>query len=139
MGKRQHEILSESVDEGEGDFVVLVLAVNGIGRKIFECVVHPAHVPFEAEAEAAEIDGAGDAWPSGGFFGNSENAGETAVRYFVHALEEVDSVKIFAAAVAIGHPFAGLARIIEVEHGSDGVYTKAIDVRFVQPEERVRN
>src|SRR5256885_12697684 len=109
MRKGQHEILGEGVDEGEGDFVVLVLAVNGIGRKIFEGVVHPAHVPFEAEAEAAEIDGTGDAWPSGGFFGDCENAREAAVRYFVHALEEVDSVKILAAAVAIGPPFAGLA------------------------------
>src|SRR5256885_5158329 len=138
MRKGQHEIFSESVDERESDFVVLVLAVNGIGRKIFECVVHPAHVPFEAEAEAAEIDGARDAWPGGGFFGNSENAGEAAVRYFIHALEEVDGVQIFAAAVAIGHPFAGLARVIEVEHGSDGVNTKAVDVVFVEPEERVR-
>ena len=117
---------------------MLVLAVNGIGRKIFEGVVHPAHVPFEAEAEAAEIDGTGDAWPSGGFFGNSENARETAVCYFVHALEEVDGVQVFASAVAIGHPFAGLARVIEVEHGSDGVHTKAVDVVFVEPEKRVR-
>src|SRR6267154_6304618 len=138
MRKRQHEIFGEGVDEGEGDFVVFVLAVDGIGRKIFEGVVHPAHVPFEAEAEAAEIDGARDAWPSGGFFGNSENAGEAAVRYFVHALEEVNGVKIFASAVAIGHPFAGLARVIEVEHGSDGVNAEAIDVIFVEPEKRVR-
>src|SRR5205807_4258215 len=102
MRKGQHEIFGERVDEGEGDFVVLVFAVNGIGRKIFECVVHPAHVPFETEAEAAEIDGTGDAWPSGGFFGDSENAREAAVRYFVHALEEVDGVQVFASAVAIG-------------------------------------
>src|SRR5260221_13044777 len=128
MRKRQHEIFGEGVNEREGDFVVLVFAVNGIGRKIFEGVVHPAHVPFETEAEAAEIDGTGNAWPSGGFFGNSENAGETAVRYFVHALEEVDGVQIFAAAVAVGHPFAGMASVIEVEHGSDGVHTNADDV-----------
>src|SRR5438552_1303102 len=101
MRKRQHEIFGEGVDEREGDLVVLVLAVDRIGRKIFECVVHPAHVPFEAKAEAAEISWTRDAGPRGGFFGDSENAGETAVRDFVHAFEEIDGVKIFAAAVAI--------------------------------------
>jgi len=58
MGKGQHEILGEGVDEGKGDLVVLVFAVDGIGRKILERVIHPAHVPFETEAEAAEIGGA---------------------------------------------------------------------------------
>ena len=85
VGKGQNEIFAEGVEQRKSDFVVFVLAVDGIGGKIFQRVVHPAHVPFEAEAEAAEIGGAGDAGPGGGFFGDGEDAGEALVSDFVHA------------------------------------------------------
>ena len=49
----KNEIFAESVHEGKSDLVVFVFAINGIGGKIFQGVVHPAHVPFEAEAESA--------------------------------------------------------------------------------------
>ena len=56
---------------------------------------------------------------------------------FVHALDEINGVEIFAAAELIGDPLAGFARIVKVEHGSDGVHAKAVDVVFVEPEEGV--
>jgi len=37
----------------------------------------------------------------------------------------------------IRHPFALFPRIVEVEHRSDGVYTKAIDMILVQPEQAI--
>jgi len=59
------------------------------------------------------------------------------VRDFVHALEEVDRVKVFASAELIGNPFAGLAGIVKIEHGGDSVHAEAVDVVLVQPEKRV--
>jgi len=53
---------------------------------------------------------------------------------FVHALYEIDSMEIFAAAELIGNPFAGLAGVIEIKHGSDGVHAQAVDVVLVEPE-----
>ena len=35
VGKRQNEIFAEGIDEGKRDFVVFVLAVDGISGKIF--------------------------------------------------------------------------------------------------------
>ena len=57
---------------------------------------------------------------------------------FVEALQEVDGFEILAAAEAVGDPFALLARIVEVQHGRDGVDAQAVDVEFAQPVERVR-
>src|SRR6266567_9103514 len=48
-------------------------------------------------------------------------------------------MQIFAAAELIGNPLAGLARVIEIEHGSDGVHAEAVNVVFVEPEEGVGN
>ena len=61
--KRQHKIFGESIQQGKGELVLVKLAVNGILGEISERVVHPAHVPLEAEAEAPEVSGAGDAGP----------------------------------------------------------------------------
>ncbi len=58
VGKREKEIFGEGIEERESKFVVFVFAVDGVVGKVFQRVVHPAHVPFEAETETAEIGGA---------------------------------------------------------------------------------
>ena len=59
------------------------------------------------------------------------------VQDFVQALEERDGGQIFAPAELVGNPFAGRARIVEIEHGGDGVHAQAVDVILVDPEKRV--
>ena len=51
----QHEVFVERVDEAEGQFVVVILAVHGIVPHVAERVVHPAHVPFQAETEPTDV------------------------------------------------------------------------------------
>ena len=58
---------------------------------------------------------------------------------FVHALEKVDGREILAATKLIRNPLAGFSRVVEIEHGSDGIHAKAVDVILVEPEERVGN
>ena len=58
VGEGQHEVFAESIEEREGELVVLIATKNRILGKILERVIHPAHVPFEAETEAAKIRGA---------------------------------------------------------------------------------
>src|SRR6266705_567909 len=113
--------------------------MDRVARKKAQSVVHPAHVPFEAEAEAAEIGGARNGGPGRGLFSDGENPGESAVGDFVHALEEIDGVEVFAASELIGDPLAGLARVVEIKHGGDGVHAETVDVVFVEPKEGVRN
>ena len=137
VGKGENEIFAEGIDQRKSDFVVFVLTIDGISGKIFQGIVHPAHIPFKAEAEAAEISGARNAGPGGGFFGNGENAGKPFVGDRVHGLEELDSVEIFATSEAIGNPFAGFAGVVEVKHGSDGVHAEAVNVVLVEPEKGV--
>ncbi len=44
VGERQHEVLAEGIPEREGEGAVLVGSVQGVGTKILQRVVHPAHV-----------------------------------------------------------------------------------------------
>ena len=91
----KYEIFGERVKQREGELILLVAPENRILGEIPERVVHPAHVPFQAEAETAKIRRTGDAGPCGGFFGDRQNAGESLVRDFVQSLEKLDRVRDF--------------------------------------------
>ena len=71
---RQHEVLAEGVKEAEGHLVVMPAAIDRILRHVVERVVHPAHVPLEAEAEAALIGRPRNAGEGGRFLGDGDRA-----------------------------------------------------------------
>src|ERR1017187_6067841 len=117
----------------------MVLAMDGILLEVFERVVHPAHVPFEAETESAKMGGARDHRIGGGLLGVGLNVGMFAVGFEVEAAKELDGLEVFAAAEAVGYPFAFFARVIEIEHRSDGVHAESVDMIFVEPEQCARH
>ena len=57
MGKRQDKILIEGIMNTEGHIILVVTAVDRIFFHVAEGIVHPAHVPFETEAETAGVGG----------------------------------------------------------------------------------
>src|SRR5437667_8701923 len=46
----EDQVFGEGVPEAEGQLVVMVFPVVWVFCHVFECVVHPAHVPFHPEA-----------------------------------------------------------------------------------------
>ena len=136
MAERQHEILGEGVEQAEGQLVVMESAEHGIERHVVERVVHPAHVPLEAEAEAAFMRGARDARPGGRLLGDRHRAGMLAISQLVGGLQETDRLVVLVAAIGIGQPLARLAGIIEIEHRGDGIDAQTVDMVAVEPVER---
>ena len=82
-------------------------AVDGFSD-VFECVVHPAHVPFHAEAKPADIGRPGNLGPGGGFFGQCQRARKFVMDDFVEQLEEGDSFQIFLPPYLLGIHSPGL-------------------------------
>src|SRR5690606_41915238 len=99
MTERQNEVLGKSIDEAEGELAVVVAAMDGIAAHIIEAVVHPAHVPLVAEAEAAIMNGARDARPGGRFLGDRGGPGILAEQLGVQLAQEGDRLEILVAAM----------------------------------------
>ena len=74
----------------------------------------------------------------GRFFRNRHSA-RHLVRQLIGLAQKIDGVQILVAAVNVRHPLAGLPRVVEIQHGGDGVHAQSIDVILLQPEQRVRN
>src|ERR1700704_3414820 len=67
VGKRQDEILEESVVQTEQDLAVMMAAVNWVFADVIEGVVHPPHVPLVPEAQPSPVDRPRNHRPSRGF------------------------------------------------------------------------
>ena len=137
MRQRQHEVFAVLVDHAEGEQVVVVFAVDGFFAHVAQGVVHPAHVPFELEAEAADFGGVADAGEGGAFFGDGDGAALFVLQDGVGALQEVDGFEVFAAAVLVWHPFAVFARVVAVDHRGDGINAQAVHAVVFNPVQRV--
>ena len=61
------------------------------------------------------------------------------VQHFVHVLQKGDGFQIFTSAELVRNPLAGFTRIVEIEHRRDRIDAQAIEMIFVDPEQRVRN
>ena len=119
----------------------MVLAVHRVARHVGEHVVHPAHVPLVVEAEAAALQvgrrRAADAGEGGGFFGEGDRLGALGADEVVHAAQEVDGFEVLASAETVGHPLAGLAAVVAVEHGGHRIHAQAVDAEALDPVQRV--
>ena len=91
---RQDEVLGEGVEQAERHLVMATTPIDRVARHVIERVVHPADVPFEAEAEPAEVGRRGHAGERGRFLGDRHRAGGHAVDQLVGALEEGDRVAV---------------------------------------------
>src|SRR5712664_4017333 len=115
MAERQDEILVKRVEKAESKIVVMVLPVDRVERHVAQCVVHPAHVPFETKAEPADIGRARHHWPSGRFLRDrrrpcfSENQ-------LVRSPQERDRFEVFTSAKHIWDPFSLAAAVVEIKH-----------------------
>ena len=116
---------------------MVVLPVDRLMRDVLERVVHPAHVPLEAEPQAAHEGGLGDARPRGRLLRDHGDAGYALVDRRVQLLQEGDGIEVLAATELVGVPLAVLARVVQVEHRCDGIHTQAIDVELLEPEQCV--
>ena len=125
----------EGVEQPEGQVVVVVAAVDRLLADVAQRVVHPAHVPLEAEAEAAGIGR--DATRRGQAVDSSAIVtmpGSVRVDRLVHAPQEVDRFEVLVAAVPVRDPLAGLARVVEVEHRRHRIDAQAVELVALEPE-----
>ena len=107
VGQRQDEVLAEGVHQAERQLVVVVAAVDRVLLEVLQRVVHPAHVPLEAEAEAAEVGRPRDAGPRGRLLGRGDRRpGSRPYSTSLSSWRKRDRLEVLAAAVLVGHPLA---------------------------------
>jgi len=136
MRQRQHEIFAESIRKTEGHFRVVPAAMNGVFLHVAQGVVHPAHIPFEVEAQTACVGRRRNAGEGSGFLSYRHRAYALLVEHFVDVFEERNRLIVFTTSVNVRHPLRICATVVSVEHGSHSVHAYAINAKPLQPVQR---
>ena len=98
MRQRQDEIFREGVVQAEQDVAVMIAAVDRVLGNVVQGVVHPAHVPFVAEAEPAPVHRPRHHRPGGRFLRRGGGVRILPEQLGVGAAQEGDGVDVLAAA-----------------------------------------
>ena len=61
------------------------------------------------------------------------------MRHFVQFFQKRNRFQILASAKLIRHPLAFLAAVVEIEHRSDRIHAQSVEMKFLEPVERVRD
>ncbi|KAF1029383.1 MAG: hypothetical protein GAK37_01794 [Pseudomonas sp.] len=136
MGNGQDEPLGPRVHQAEAQLVMVMGAVHRVLLDVMQRVVHPAHVPFVTEPQAALPGGLAHARPGGGFLGDHQRAGRFQGDHVIEVAQKVDSLQVLAPAMTVGHPLAGLARIVAVKHRGHRIHPQAVDMKVFEPVQR---
>ena len=63
MGKGQDKVFAVCIHHGKGQIIVMVFSMDSVLAKVQQGVVHPSHIPFEAETKAAQMGRRSDPCP----------------------------------------------------------------------------
>ena len=137
MAQRQDKIFAEGIKQAESDVFVMMPAMHRIARHIFQRVMHEAHIPFEAEAQPAVMDGACHPRPGGGFFRHGEKPWMGAIDGAVGGAQKFHRLPIFPPALFIGNPFAAFAGIVAIKHRGHRIDPEAINMIALGPEQGI--
>jgi hypothetical protein len=55
MRKGQDEVLGKRVHAAKAELLVVIFAMDRVVRQILKRVIHPTHIPLQAEAQPADM------------------------------------------------------------------------------------
>ena len=139
VGEREHEVLVPGVKKPESQVVLVVPADKaGRSRSTGACrASSPCSTCNRTRARrgtwagkplATTVDSSAIVVAPG----YKENMS------LIELLQERHGFEVFVAPELVRHPFAGLPRVIEIEHGRHGVDPERVDVVLVGPKKGVR-
>ena len=136
--QRQDKVLREGVHDGEGEQAVVARAPREVALHVVQGVVHPAHIPFEVESQAAVLCGIGDQGPCGGLLGDHHDIGEFLAHSAVDLADKRGGVEVLLGAVFVELLVRWVAHAeVEIEHARYAIHADAVDMELFDPEEGV--
>src|SRR3989304_130213 len=87
MGENKDEVLGKGIKKTECQVVMLVFPVDRVLGEIPQCVVHPSHIPLQAEAKASQVCGPGYTSPCCRLLSNGQHSRGGRMEDLIESLE----------------------------------------------------
>ena len=109
----------------------------GIQLHILCKIMHPSHVPFQAEAQTVILHTSRHLGPGRGFFSDHQRSRVPSQHNRIEMFEKSDSFQIFISAVFIRYPFPVAFSVIQIKHRSNCVNPQTVNMKIFYPEQCV--
>ena len=106
---------------------------------ILQEIVHPAHIPFQAESQSFILHISGHLRPGCGLLCNHHGTFVASQYTGIQMLEEVNGFQVFIIPVFVGHPLAVLLAVIQVQHRRHCVHPETVHMKFFNPVQSIGN
>ena len=93
--EHQNVVLGKCIGHAEGHLVMVVFAEVWIELHVIEEVMHPSHVPFVGEMQAAVLYASRYLRPRCGLLGNHDDTFVSSAHQGIQVFEELDGFEIF--------------------------------------------
>ena len=137
VGENKDVVLAVRIGTCKCHHVVGILSEIRIQLHVLCKIMHPAHVPLQAEAQSVVFRRTGHLRPCRGLFRDHHRALVPAKDNGVQMFEELDRFQVLISAVFIGHPLAVLLAVVQVKHRSHRVHTQSVHMEMLDPEQRI--
>ena len=107
--------------------------------QVFQRVVHPPQVPLEVEAESTIFDRMGHLRPRMTLLCDHHRRRQFSRDSGVQLANKRNRFRVLVSPLRVRSPLAGLSREVEAQHAGDRVHPQPINVKLVQPIERIGN
>ena len=101
--------------------------------------MHPAHIPFQAEAQSVILRSTCHFRPCRRFLCDHDSAFISSEHYRIQMFEEFDCLKVLISAIFIRNPLSILFAVIEIQHRCHGIHTEPVHMVMLDPEQGIGN
>ena len=97
-------------------------------------IVHPSHIPFQAETKAVVFGRSCHLRPCRRFFRDHHSAFVPSQNNRIQMFKEIDRLKILVASVFVRDPLSVLFSVIKIEHRRNSIHTEPVHMEMFDPE-----
>ena len=132
-------MLGIGIHHGESDFAMMPFAVKRMVAEIIECIMHPPHIPLKAKSKASVFYISGYLRPCRRLFRYHKCTRISSKYNCVQMLEEIYCLQVLITSILVRNPFSVFLSIIQVQHRSNCINAKSINMEMLHPEKCIGN
>ena len=138
---RQYEnvIFAVRITHGKCHHMMIVFSEIRIQLHIFRKIVHPPHIPLKAKSKTSVFYISGYLRPCRRLFRYHKCPRISSKYNCVQMLEEIYCLQVLITSILVRNPFSVFLSIIQVQHRSNCINSKSINMEMLHPEKCIGN
>ena len=135
MRKNKDIVLRICILHGKCHHMMCIFPEIRIQLHILCKIMHPSHIPLQAESQSVILRVSCNLWPCSGFFCDHHRPRISSKYNRIKMLEKLNRLKILISTILVWNPLSVLLSIIKIKHGCHCIDTQSVHMEMLDPEQ----